>query len=238
MGISKEATTPLYQRLVDSIKSQIADGTLKENDRLCSEQEISKEFQVSRITVRKALEILADEGYIVKRQGVGTFIASKKLSNRREQDPHSFTEICLRDGKIPSTEVLLVEWVKDLPAVSKRLQVPEKDSILKVVRLRKSDGFAVMVEEGYFPKRLGYLVDEDLTGSTIQIFRDHGTFVQHAFTSIELCYATSLEAEKLGVRENQALLLQRDITYDQNDQPIHYTKMVINPERYKYTVYT
>lgn len=237
MGISKETTTPLYQRLVDSIKSQIADGTLKENDMLCSEQEISKEFNVSRITVRKALEILADEGYIIKRQGVGTFIASKKLSNQRDWVPHSFTEICLQDGKIPSTDVLLVEWVKELPAVSKRLQVPEKESIVKVVRLRKSDGFAVMVEEGYFPKRLGYMVEEDLTGSTIQIFRDHGIIAQHAYTSIELCYATKFEAEKLGVRENQALLLQRDITYDQNDQPIHYTKMVINPERYKFAIY-
>ena len=136
MGISKEATTPLYQRLVDSIKSQIADGTLKENDRLCSEQEISKEFQVSRITVRKALEILADEGYIVKRQGVGTFIASKKLSNRREQDPHSFTEICLRDGKIPSTEVLLVEWV-DRKVLS-NMAIFDKEGFAAVVAKAKA----------------------------------------------------------------------------------------------------
>ncbi len=57
MAINKEYSTPLYQQLVDSVKAQIRDGILKEDDRLGSEQDISTEYNVSRITVRKAFEI-------------------------------------------------------------------------------------------------------------------------------------------------------------------------------------
>ena len=53
---------------------------------------------------------------------------------------------------------------------------------------------------------------------------------------MDICYATKFEAQKLEVRERQALLLQKDITYDQNGEVIHYTKLVINPERYKLTI--
>lgn len=57
---------------------------LKEDDRLGSEQDISREYNVSRITVRKAFEILADEGYVTKRQGIGTFVSARKLNNFNE----------------------------------------------------------------------------------------------------------------------------------------------------------
>ena len=53
---------------------------------------------------------------------------------------------------------------------------------------------------------------------------------------MDICYATKFEAQKLEVRERQALLLQKDMAFDQNGDAIHYTKLVINPERYKLTI--
>ena len=90
MAINKEYSTPLYQQLVDSVKAQIRDGILKEDDRLGSEQDISREYNVSRITVRKAFEILADEGYITKRQGIGTSF-QQKVNNFNEGQAKGFT---------------------------------------------------------------------------------------------------------------------------------------------------
>lgn len=236
MAINKEYSTPLYQQLVDSVKAQIRDGILKEDDRLGSEQDISREYNVSRITVRKAFEILADEGYVTKRQGIGTFVSAKKVNNFNEGQARGFTEMCMQDGNVPSSELISVGWVSNVPSISRHLQVPEEDPVLRVLRVRKYDGVPVMVEDGYFPKRFSYLMSEDLCGSTFEIFRKHGTEPTHFSKIVGICYATKFEAQKLEVRERQALLLQKDITYDQNGEVIHYTKLVINPERYKLTI--
>lgn len=236
MAINKEYSTPLYQQLVDSVKAQIRDGILKEDDRLGSEQDISREYNVSRITVRKAFEILADEGYVTKRQGIGTFVSAKKVNNFNEGQARGFTEMCMQDGNVPSSELISVGWVSNVPSISRHLQVPEEDPVLRVLRVRKCDGVPVMVEDVYFPKRFSYLMSEDLCGSTFEIFRKHGTEPTHFSKIVGICYATKFEAQKLEVRERQALLLQKDITYDQNGEVIHYTKLVINPERYKLTI--
>lgn len=236
MAINKEYSTPLYQQLVDSVKAQIRDGILKEDDRLGSEQDISREYNVSRITVRKAFEILADEGYVTKRQGIGTFVSARKLNNFNEGQMRGFTEMCIKDGKVPSSELISAGWVSNLPSISHHLHVPEEEPILRVLRVRKCDGVPVMVEDGYFPKRFSYLMSEDLCGSTFEIFRRHGTKPSHFGKIMDICYATKFEAQKLEVRERQALLLQKDMAFDQNGDAIHYTKLVINPERYKLTI--
>ena len=72
--MNKHSATPLYQQLVDSIKEQIQSGKIKEGDKLMTEQELSEVYNVSRITVRKAMELLSDEGIVVKKQGIGTFV--------------------------------------------------------------------------------------------------------------------------------------------------------------------
>ena len=236
MAINKEYSTPLYQQLVDSVKAQIRDGILKEDDRLGSEQDISREYNVSRITVRKAFEILADEGYVTKRQGIGTFVSARKLNNFNEGQMRGFTEMCIKDGKVPSSELISAGWVSNLPSISHHLHVPEEEPILRVLRVRKCDGVPVMVEDCYFPKRFSYLMSEDLCGSTFEIFRRHGTKPSHFSKIMDICYATKFEAQKLEVRERQALILQKDMAFDQNGDAIHYTKLVINPERYKLTI--
>ena len=57
-----------------------------------------------------------------------------------------------------------------------------------------------------------------------------------ATKTFDICYATKNEAKLLHVKEHQALLLQKDVVYDQNQEPVHYTKMLINSERYQTTV--
>ena len=70
----------LYQQLIDEIKNQITSGKLAVGDRLMTEFELSQEYNVSRITVRKAIEVLVEENILIKKQGIGTFVAEKRLT--------------------------------------------------------------------------------------------------------------------------------------------------------------
>lgn len=93
-----------------------------------------------------------------------------------------------------------------------------------------------MIEESYYPKRMFFLLQENLSGSTYEIFRSHNYIPTHFTKTVEICYANAVEAQYLGVEENQALILQKDETTDQNGEIIHYSKLLINPQRYRLTI--
>ena len=80
--LNKESSVALYQQLIDEIKDQIASGKLTTGDRLMTEFELSQEYNVSRITVRKAIEVLVEENILIKKQGIGTFVAEKKTDKK------------------------------------------------------------------------------------------------------------------------------------------------------------
>ena len=236
----KNSIIPLYQQLSDEIKSQISEGKLKAGDRLMTEAEFSQQYEVSRITVRKAIELLVDEGYVMRKQGIGTFIAEKKLRRVVDSDNLvcSFSETSRMSGQEPSSDLLSVEWVVPDASVQNHLHIGENEKTLKIVRLRKIDGVPVMVETNYYSQKMDFLLQSNLTGSTYEVFRQHGLIPSHAIRSIQICYATAEEARLLGVKENHPLLLQSEETTDQNHQVLHYSKVVVNSQRYVLTVIT
>ena len=215
---------PLYQQLSEKIKQQITDGKLKAGDKLMTEAEFSQHFEVSRITVRKAIELLADDGFVVRKQGIGTFVAEKKMSKM--------------DGHVPSAELITVEWMIPDGSIAKRLKVDENEKVLRIVRLRKNDDIPVMIEDSYYPKRMEFLLKENLLGSTYEFFHNHGLIPTHSVKTVEICYATPEEAQRLGVPEKHALLLQKDEVFDQDDEVLHYSKLLTNPQRYRLTIVT
>ena len=76
MAINDSAVVPLYQQVKDDIRAAIESGKYKTNEKIPPEPELSAEYSVSRITVRRAVEELCAEGYLVKMQGRGTFVRS------------------------------------------------------------------------------------------------------------------------------------------------------------------
>ena len=233
--MNKHSATPLYQQLVDSIKEQILSGKIKEGDKLMTEQEFSEAYNVSRITVRKAMEMLSDEGIVVKKQGIGTFVASKKL-NRVMENVSSFTESCERAGHKASAELISLEWKKASVSVAKHLNVKEGEKVLCIRRVRSCDEWKVMLEENYFSKDYSYLLSEDLSSSLYGILRSHGTIPMHAVKTIAICFPTKKEQEELEVPEGLPLLLHHDTAMDADRNVIHYTRLLINPEHYTLTI--
>lgn len=235
--MNKNSMVPLYQQLSDKIKKQIIDGQLKPGDRLPTEAEFSQTFNVSRITVRKAIELLVDDEYVIRKQGIGTFVAQKKLHRVVRNQAISFTEMSRLSGQEPSSELISVDWVTPNASIARHLHMKdETEKVLKIVRLRKNDGEPVMIEENYYPKKMSFLLQENLLGSTYEIFRNHDLIPTNFVKTVEICYASAVEARYLGVSENEALLLQKDEVLDQNGEMIHYCKLLINPKRYRLTI--
>lgn len=233
--LKRDAGIPLYQQLANEIKAQIAAGELRQNEQLMTEMELSKEFNVSRITVRKALELLVDEDILIKRQGIGAFVTGKKLV-RSMNTVMGFTQTCEMNGQRASSQLLSASLDEAHPMDIKLFGLKEGDSVIRVRRLRFCDDIPVMVEEVRMQRSLAYLLGEDLTGSLHKLLAESGVKMARGIKTIGICSATKEESGLLGVSEGVALLFIRDQCYDEEGAVIYHSKSVVNAERYSCTI--
>ena len=107
--VDKNSRTPLYLQLMNILIDMI-ENSLEENEQILSEREICEIYNVSRTTVRQAMDELEKEGYIYKIHGKGTFVSPKRM-NQDLISFYSFTEEMKKLGKVPSSEVTGFEIV-------------------------------------------------------------------------------------------------------------------------------
>ena len=233
--VVRDTAVPLYLQIAQDIKGKIDRKEIAANSRIPTEAELSKAYQVSRITIRKALEILVDEEILVRRQRTSTFVTDKKLS-RNPNHFMGFTKICKKKKKKAGTNFLSAELVRAMPSDVKRLGLSEDDKVIRIRRLRYCDDVPVILEENHFPKEYAYLLAEDLNGSLNEILNRHGVSLVGGSKIIGVCYANREEARLLNIKENDALILSKDVVHDAAGNAVYWGKEVINVERYEYKI--
>lgn len=144
---------PLYQQVKEDIKAAIERGKYKPNEKIPSEPELSAEYSVSRITVRRAVEELCNEGYLVKMQGRGTFVSTPRIhrkmtgGNRME----SFSQTCRKLGMVPGARVLDRKIVPVRSDEREFFGCGPDDLLIYVQRIRTADGQPIFEENLFFP---------------------------------------------------------------------------------------
>lgn len=103
--LDPQSIVPLYKQLKDLLLQEIKEGIYKANQKIPTELELSEKYQISRMTVRKALAELVEEGVLAKKQGKGTFVQEEKMTEDLSS-PNSFTNLCKRNGKVPGGKTL------------------------------------------------------------------------------------------------------------------------------------
>ena len=229
--LNKNSSTALYQQLIDEIRNMIFQGKLAEGERLMTETELSEEYDISRITVRKAIEYLVEEGLLIKKQGIGTFVAEKKL--KRNMDVFmGFTRSCELDGKKPGTTLLTAELSRPDAKDKENLKLHSGEKVLKIRRIRLTDDVPVIIEENHLPQKYAFLMGEDLECSLYGKLEEHGITMGGGNRRISICMASEEEAGILGVNVGDPLLLMKDLCVDSEGETVHTCKSVINPQRY------
>ena len=230
--MDKNSSIPLYQQMAEDIKYKILTGKLGPNDKLQTEFELSQAYDVSRITVRKAVEILSEEGLVVKRQGIGTFV-NAGIKSKITNSVAGFSEVIRLEGMRPSSEVIVMERTRASFGIASHLKLNEGDKVIHIKRVRKIDDRPVSVEEVYFSETFDFLMQENLSKSIYGILKDRGIVPAHSQKKVEICYAGSSESELLGVEIDKALVLVKELVTDAEEKILHYSRIMINPDRYK-----
>ncbi len=229
-----DSASPLYRQLMQRLRGDIASGIYPVHSRIPSEQELCAAYQVSRVTVRKALAELTREGLLRRMQGKGTFVCAPRI-HQSLKDVNSFHEACRMMGSAPGTRVISAQIIAADADVAASLSLSGETAV-EIVRLRLADDSPVMLETNRFPMTYEWLLEEKLDGSLYRLLENRGASAAKGIHEISLCYATPAQARLLGVETGTALLQLQQVIYDQNGAPLHTSHQVIRGDRFTFRI--
>lgn len=228
---------PMYFRIQQNILDQIQRGLLKPGQQLPTEAELAQQYQVSRITAKRALDELVREGRAFRRQGRGTFVAQTRI--RDISGFGSFSDDMRARGLTPGAQVLVCQEIEPDAAIRARLRLAQIEPVYLLKRLRLADGEPAAVETAYLPCRLcPGLVNDDLNhGSLYAILKEKYQIAPTwADAEIEAARAAKEEAALLKLKVGMPVLIARRITFSANYDVIEAVNSVYRGDRF--TFYT
>ena len=229
-------STPVYTQIANNLLKQIGAGDLRPGDRLPTERELSQVLEVNRMTVRRAFQVLEQQGLLIRRQGAGTYVAEPKIE-RQAAKLISFTKGMQRCGYIPGARVVLFEAQPVETSMDNELGLAASDLVFHIHRLRLINQEPVLLERLMIPvHRFPGFDHHDLsTRSLYEVMKtEYGVTVVRARQSLEPVTATKYEAELLEVELGAPLMLERRLSFNQDDQPVEFGKDLYRGDRFRF----
>lgn len=219
--IDRGASEPLHAQLRQTILDAIAEGRWRPGDRLPSETELCRRFDISRTTVRQALTMLELEGALRREQGRGTFVAEPAPSSGFLQSSAGFQEDAERAGHVVTSHVISV-GVERMPSwAAAGLDREPGTHGVAVERVRSIDGQVVMYAETWLILDVaeGILGADLATASLYHVLRErHAVQALGGRRSVEAVVAEPRVAQLLEVPEGSPLLYVEAVSRDQADR--------------------
>lgn len=230
---------PAYMAVHDLIKKRIEDGTYPVLEFLPTEPELEKIYKVSRTTIRSAMELLKEEGFVEIKQGRGTMA----LDRRTIQDLNkvtSVTESLRRRGYDVRTKSMYIDLIPVIEKLGKELDLPGDDSITRVQRIQLIDEKPIAIMRNYIPTTLvpGLIQFTNKFSGLYQFLEEHYNLeIDSAHDKIFAKSADFAESEMLNVQPGTALLCIRRICY-RNEEPVCVDDVCILGDQYELAIST
>jgi GntR family transcriptional regulator len=238
---SQKTNVPLYFQLEQIIKSKILMGEFVLGDKIPTENELCRAYQVSSITARQAILNLVNEGLLVRRQGKGTFVT--KLTNIK-----NIKTLCLSgnlnnnlpDGlKAQNVKVLNIIKMKVPKKVAKLLDIEEGKEVLQIRRTRNDNRIPVSYIKNYLPLEIGERIKKedlyrypmlDILRSRLKIPLTGG--IQH----VEATVADYDIASALSVDICSPILYLETTIFERYKKPVDFAQTFYRPDQFQFTV--
>jgi len=234
MTVAKYDPTPLYIRVQERIRASVAAGNLKPLEALPGERDIAGAFNVSRVTVRKAIAGLVEQGLLTQRQGSGTFVAA--APQRLEQPLSrltSFTEDMRLRGMEASVRWLTKTLTLASPDEAMRLSLSPSDQVCRLRRLRLANNVPMAIECAVVPVR--YLPDPELvTTSLYDVLEARGALPVRALQRLRAANLSVEDAGLLEVATGSAALAIDRLSYLDSGAPVEFTQSHYRGDAYDF----
>lgn len=233
MKIDKTATTPLYSQIEVILEDKILTGIWDEGVQIPTEIELANTYDVSNITIKRAIMNLVDKGMLVRQRGRGTFVTNLHV----EKNIHK-SEFIRSDDEISSSHDLL-KWKfnQPSPAIAKKLGFSSEAEFVYIERIGYEEEEKVSLEYTYIPQEI-WPPHEGSPNKDVFIYdllkKTCGITLARSKNYFSGTVANENEVKLLGVRPNTPLFVWERITYSTDGNPVEYSKFIMKQDKDKY----
>lgn len=235
----QEGSDPLYRQVAATLRAEIEER-LRPGEAIATEAELERRFGVSRITIRRAIDLLGQAGLVMRRQGSGTYVTAPRVTEELGT-LLSWTAGMRAQGLEPRTvhcEALQVAppaWV----CQALRLDPVAPEPVLRLQRLRYAGDEPLCLMTDYLlPRYVPGLAVEGLAGESLYetLSSRYGLDLARVEDTVTARAASVLEASLLGIAPDAPVLSVTRITYLPDDQPLDAATVISRADRYAYKI--
>jgi DNA-binding GntR family transcriptional regulator len=231
--IDRSSPVPLYHQVVQGIEAMIRGGQLEPGSKLENEIELAAQLNLSRPTMRKAMDELVRAGLLVRKRGVGTQVVASQV--RRHLELSSLFDDLTRGGKRPSTRVLTFSHGPADAEVAETLQLPAGVGVYHFTRLRSVEGKPLALMENWVRDDVAELTEGGLREHGMyQILRDGGVNFRLANQRIGAAVADEYQAGLLEVAPGSALVTMERTAVDDTGRSVETGRHVYRADSYSF----
>ena len=238
--LSPDMPKPLYEQLREILRDDIINGKYSEGGKMPSEDKLREIYGVSRITVRRAIQDLCNDGMLQRQHGKGTFVLTKKHKDRMDII-HGFTDYMEEHGREIGRIILEKNYTFPSERVAESLNIGIEDSVIYLKRLMLDQGFPFMLDECWYPAtRYPNLFDEiKEDSSTYHILsQKYKVKLSKSYKEINAILSTEEISSYLACSVGDPIFSIYKVVYDTKNTPVQVSKMSVLGNRVTYTMTT
>lgn len=234
--INRDIGVPFYEQIMKEIDEDIKNQKYKYCELIPKEMDLCKIYNVSRPTIRKALDILVKEGKLTRIKGKGTYVSSDKINQEFTKSILNFNEEMKQKGVFPKTKVLNFEIIVPDNKIREVLNLNVDEKIIHFKRLRFVNDDPILVVDTYLP----YLKNKFLEkfnleeNSFYDILNKNNKQVKKVKRTLEIKKSNKELAEFLNIDLNEPLFYFETIAYTIDDEIVEYSKCFYRSDKNKF----
>jgi len=239
-NIDKKSVIPIYYQIAKLFEKKIFSGVLKPEEKLPPENKIADIFDISRMTVRKALSELINANMIYSEKGKGTFVAKPKLDNT-VFELKNFKEELKNRGMNPQTKLLNVKIIRADKDLALKLDIDKDKKCLDFSSIISANNEPLIYESKYivYSKHKPILENEIQDPSLSNIAMAHGdSFPIMSKKLLNVSKAIKKHAELLNIKIDAPVFVIEQFLYDSSNNPIGWGKSICRGDKFKFTSYS
>lgn len=225
---------PLYHQLYQALRQKITTGEWQPGSLIPPESQLIREYNLSRGTVRQALDQLVTDGLVNRQRGRGTFVSVPTIQLATGEMVTFIEDMRQRDLS-PSTRLLSAELVDASTELASKLSIQPGEEIARIERLRLADGVPISIERAHLVHAMcpGVLDNDYASQSLRLVLAHHYNLYQVRGEQVVRAIVASQELSRiLDINEKAAILYIERLSYSSTGQPIEYLQLYHRGDRY------
>lgn len=237
-SLDKNSSEQLFLQIRRMVLRAIRSREFLPGQRMPSVNELSAKLEVSRMTVRQALQVLIQEGWLYTVPGKGTFIAERPHIEQNLQNLKGWTEEIREQGMHPSTRIISIEMIPADRTTAHHLNIATGERVYRIVRVRYANDFPLTIEKTHlvasrFPE-IAQLIQKPQSSLYGILRQTYGVNPTRGIQFMEAGEADQTTAELLDLKPGMPVLILERITYAAGSDPLEYVYAIARPGFVRY----